>query len=355
MKSVAIIAEYNPFHNGHRYQIAEAKRQTGAEVVIAIMSGQFTQRGEPAVINKFLRAEMAIENCDLVIELPQFYALSYADDFANGGIECAKMLQADCLSFGVESKLETILPLVHSSPKTGQSYARQVGSTSLNEPNNILGYRYMISAQLIYPELQLYPIERIQNQYHDEQLTGTISSATAIRKAVIEQQSFEHALSKRSAQILKSTLPVSWNDFFPFLKYTILSKSHQELREIYMMTEGLEYRLKKYITQAENFTDYMKSLKTKRYTYTRLQRLLCYTLLNIKQIDAHPQIDRLRVLAMNDQGRKYLSTLDSRIVSNTNSLTSPSFDLEIKATSVYNLINNGRLTEFNRPVIYQSI
>lgn len=355
MKSVAIIAEYNPFHNGHRYQIAEAKRRTGADIVIAIMSGQFTQRGEPALISKFHRAEMALEDCDLVVELPQFYALSYADDFAAGGIQCAKMLEADYLSYGIEHAIDSNITLTAASSKSGESYARQVGSTTLDAPNNILAYRYKVSAQELYPELQLCPVERIQNDYHDVRLTGTISSATAIRQAVFDGIHYSEALSSQSADILSSTHPVSWEDYFPLLKYAILTKSHEELKNIYMMTEGLEYRLKKYIRQAEIFKDYMMLLKTKRYTYTRLQRLLCYTLLNIQQCHAYPPIDRLRVLAMNNQGRQYLSALTDQIVTNTNQKNSGSFELEIKATAIYNLHNKSQLNEFNRPVIYKKI
>ncbi|TDM07355.1 nucleotidyltransferase [Macrococcus lamae] len=362
MKSVAIISEYNPFHNGHAYQASLAREMTGAEVVIAIMSGQFMQRGEPALINKFMRAEMALASCDLVIELPQFYALSYANDFAEGGIAVAKLLQATALSFGAEDpdidKLtEAVTQL--NEPHTvdsGKSYAMMMGEGQKDyfSPNNILGMQYVKAAQNNYQELQIFPVKRISNSYHDTEITGHISSATAIRNAALRQDDIQRVVPHSTANILRNAPLVHWEHFFNILKYKLLTTSEEELKGIYMMTEGLEFRLKKLIVETETFAEFMSLVKTKRYTYTRLQRLMCYVLLNICQAESYPVISAVRVLAMNDAGRRYLKELPRDCYyTETHKKNASQFYLEIKATRLHNLMSGSHMTEFNTPVIYK--
>lgn len=361
MKSVAIISEYNPFHNGHAYQAALARTETQSDVVIAIMSGQFTQRGEPAVINKFRRAEMALESCDLIVELPQFYALSYANDFAEGGIAVAKLMQADALSFGAET------PDFHSlhaaanrlfEPAvidSGKSFARMMGENNRDyfSPNNILAMQYIRAAEIHYPEITIVPVQRINNSYHDTEITSHIASATAIRKAALEHAAFDHSVPPRTMQLLAEERLTQWEDFFPLLKYKLITSSSQELRGIYMMTEGIEHRLQKMVMEADTFTEFMKLIKTKRYTYTRLQRLMCYVLLNMTQQDSYPPISGVRVLAMNDKGRQYLRELPhDQCYTVTNKKNAALFQLETKATRLHNLISGSLQTEFNTPVIY---
>ncbi|GGA97612.1 nucleotidyltransferase [Macrococcus hajekii] len=348
MKSVAIIAEYNPYHNGHQYHVRTARRLADADVVIAIMSGQFTQRGAPAMFNKFKRAELALHDCDLVVELPQFYALSYADDFAYGGIRASELLGADCLAFGVEcddfDKLtqeafrEGIVDI-----KSGQSYARMIGHSDLYQPNNILAMQYIRQSK--DSSLSLLPIRRIMNHYHDTAITSSIASATAIREAIINRQDYAHTVPVP----LDSDDAVTWESFFPLLKYSLLTQTPDELRQIYMMTEGLENRLLSHIQKQHSFNDFMAAIKTKRYTYTRLQRLLACTLLNIRH---RPPITDLRILAMNDTGRRYIKGRP-HLHPNINRQNADLFSLEIKATSVYNLVSGIKNDDFNTPVIYQ--
>ncbi|KAA1042700.1 nucleotidyltransferase [Macrococcus equipercicus] len=363
MKSVAIISEYNPFHNGHAYQAELAREQTGADVVIAIMSGQFTQRGEPAIVNKFIRAEMALSACDLIVELPQFYALSYANDFASGGIQAAKLLRADALSFGAEEpdidKLTAAVDLLTepSAVDRGKSYAMMMGEEQRDyfSPNNILAMQYMKAARQINPGLQLVPVQRIDSSYHDTEINGRIASATAIRRAALQHEDVTRTVPSWTGRLLLSEQLLQWEQFFEILKYRLLTSSTDELRAIYMMTEGLENLLKKHIVEAATFSDFMSRIKTKRYTYTRLQRLLCYVLLNIKTSERYPEVSAVRVLAMNDKGRRYLKTLPGEhYYTMTNKKNAPLFHLEIKATRLHNLISGSGMTDFNTPVIYRS-
>ncbi|TDM03929.1 tRNA(Met) cytidine acetate ligase [Macrococcus carouselicus] len=349
MKSVAIIAEYNPYHNGHQYHARTARAQSEADVVIAIMSGQFTQRGEPAIFDKFRRAESALLDCDLVVELPQFYALSYADDFAAGGIRAAELLRADTLAFGAECEdLSQLTAELRRDKKvdisSGESYARMMGDSSLYQPNNILAMQYVRHCQA--NNIELLPIKRVQSAYHDRIITGDIASATAIRAALLKGDDYSQAVP----YLLKPENAVTWDDFFPYLKYTLLTKTPAELRQIYMMTEGLENRLQRAVKAHHDFRSFMAAIKTKRYTYTRLQRLLACTLLNIQQ--SHPVTD-LRVLAMNDTGRQYIKGLP-HLHTNINRQNAALFSLEVRATQVYNLVSGVTQNDFNTPVIYQT-
>lgn len=347
MKSVAIIAEYNPYHNGHQYHAEMARLKSQADIVVAIMSGQFTQRGAPAIFSKFARAESALKGCDLVVELPQFYALSYADDFASGGIRTAELLGCDALAFGAEcDDLEMLTAEAYRvktvDVKSGRSYAQMTGDQAFSQPNNILAMQYIKAAD---SRLELIPVKRIENHYHDTQLTGRIASATAIRRAIAAGHDFSMAVPAA----IDTSLAVSWEDFFPLLKYKIISHTAEELRNIYMMTEGLENRLKSRINASQDFESYMQAIKTKRYTYTRLQRLLACTLLNITGRQA---ITDIRVLAMNDKGRAYIKGLP-HVHTNINKKNASLFPLEIRATQIYNLVSGDRRNDFNTPVIYQ--
>lgn len=355
MKSIGIICEYNPFHNGHKYQIEQVKKLYPKAKIVAIMSGQFVQRGEPAFLNKFIRTKMALEYVDLVVELPQFYAVSYADDFARGGIMIAKKLRLDGLSFGSESGDLNKIDFEIKSPtrediRTGAAYPKLMSADL--KSNDILAHAYLKATKEIYPTLTLIPIPRINNDYTDEFLTGTISSATAIRKNYFNDNDIK-ATMPHSELIVNA---VRWEDYFTLLKYRTLSMTVHELQEIYTMYEGLENRLKKVIHEVKTFDELIEKMVSKRYTRSRIQRLLVYILLNIKEKDIPrlKEITAVRVLGMNDSGRKLIKSIeDIVIVTNVNSASRDYFGLEIKSSEIYNLISGNTMTDFNTPVIYK--
>lgn len=355
MKSIGIICEYNPFHNGHKYQIEQVKKIYPDAIIVSIMSGQFVQRGEPAFLNKFIRTKMALEYVDLVVELPQFYSISYADDFARGGIMMAKMLGLDGLSFGSESGDLTKIDFEITKPtradiRTGAAYPKLMSADL--KSNDILAHAYLKASREIYPDLQLIPVTRINNDYTDEALTGEISSATAIRKNYFNGTSVKETMPN-SVLILNA---VHWEDYFTLLKYRILSMSLQELLEIYTMYEGLENRLKKVISEVRSFDELIERMVSKRYTKSRIQRLLVYILLNIKEKDVIRlrEIPAVRILGMNNIGRNFIKSIeDVVIVTNVNKESRDHFGLEIKATEIYNLISGSTMTDFNTPVVYR--
>lgn len=356
MKAVAIIAEYNPFHNGHLFHINKIKSAFPEHIIVAVMSGQFTQRGEPAFVSKFQRAQMAIQHVDLVVELPQFYAMSYADDFAYGGVTVAQMLQTDTLSFGSESNdlkalMHEAMRLDNTEPTQRDRGYAELMSNGLKS-NDILAVQY-IRQGMHCPGLSFYPVQRVSNAYLDEALTGEISSATAIRKAYYDAANFQHALPQSSLQYIAD--PLNKDTLFQLLKYRIVSSDLSTLRTIYTMYEGLEYRIKKYIHDAESYDHLIERLSTKRYTKARIRRLLTYILLNVPE--SKPQIEAIRVLAMNEQGRHYIKHVKSAcpvpIITNINKQNVHYFSLEVKATDVYSILTGQSQTEFNNPVIYK--
>ncbi|OFO51130.1 nucleotidyltransferase [Nosocomiicoccus sp. HMSC059G07] len=372
MKVLSLITEYNPFHNGHIYHIESSKQLIQPDVTIAIMSGNFTQRGELAVTNKFNRAQEAIKHVDLVVELPTLYAISYADDFAYGGLMAAKMLQTTDIVFGSElddiEKLhsaylkakritkEDLAPLF----KKGYSYPRAMydltNEDAFQSPNNTLGMSYLKARDDLNFDVSMHTIKRTGNNYNDKTLSHSqFSSATSIRESLLNGD-IEDAIQfmpETLAKVIMEDKVVTNEHMFNTLKVIIERSSLKDLKNIYMMTEGLEHRLKKNIRLSNNYESFIDSIKTKRYTRTRLQRLLLYVLLNVTEEDfRNYEVDKLRVLAMNHTGQQYLSTIqDGRFITNLTKKDAPDFYETIKATHIYNTLTQGCVNDFNQPVM----
>ncbi len=378
VRVTSLITEYNPFHNGHIYHIDESRKLTRADIVIAVMSGNFTQRGEAAITDKFTRARYALEHVDLVAELPLKSSISFADDFALGGVHIADLLKSTHLVFGSESGDIDALKQLHADTgesidrerlavliREGYSYPRAVealtGNTDVSGSNNILGLGYLKALDRLKSPITPLTIRRRSNRYNDPALSeGAFSSATSIRNSIMgsEAEKAERFMPPGLVRDIMEAGPVSNERFFESLKLLITHQSPAELREIYMMTEGLEHRLKTMIRGADHYDAYMHRIKTKRYTWTRLNRLMAYILLNIKwsDMESHdvPAINAVRILGMNPKGREYLSTLkdaDVEIITNVNKKNAHHFTDEIMATDVYNIAAGTGRNDFNTPVI----
>lgn len=373
MKSVAMITEYNPFHHGHLYHAKQSKEASQSDVSIAIMSGQFMMRGTPAMFNKFKRAQMATEGVDLVVEMPLVGSLSSSDIFAQTGVKVAEYLQADVLSFGSESgelsqlehaahqliQLENT-PAFQAAIKSGKSYARIVAETLqsylLNRPNNILAVAYLKQLQRQQSTIQPMTIARTEAQHHDtEMYHASIASGTAIRKGIMQgNQTWQMMVPEKNIPLM--TAP--FNDqqrLFDFIKFTILQQTPETLKHIYTMSEGFENRLYRAALSTTDYTSFMQKLKTKRYTYTHIQRILMNVLLNFQYTDVADKIHAVRVLAMTSQGQRYLKYLKTHfperfIVTNINRETAMLFKNEVKATGIYNVLTGDEMTDFNTPV-----
>lgn len=390
MKACGIIAEYNPFHNGHLYQLNEAKNRTGSDVIIVVMSGNFLQRGEPALVDKWTRAEMALANgADLVLELPVSSSVQPADLFAKGAIEILEAVGCTSLSFGAESGegqlyKRTAKLLIDYSKEIDRQFQQQAekGKTyavrmeqaiaavipefpiDVSKPNNQLGLAYAKENYLKNDVFHIEVIKRKQADYHDQNLPkqSNVASATAIRKQLFNaggvQNSLWRFMPDISVELLSNKQLVNWEKYWIFLKYQILSSSTTELKQIYQMEEGLENRLKKAVQTASTFEEFIQSVKNKRMTRTRLQRLCVYVLLQIKKTDLSNKNKRptSRILGFSSAGQQYLNKVKKNtninidLLTTINKKTKEFWALDIKAGEVYQLaLKNTTLNQdFNR-------
>ncbi len=317
LKTCGIIAEYNPFHNGHRYQIEKAREQSKADVMVAVMSGNFVQRGEPAIVDKFKRASAAIENgIDVVLELPYYAATQSATGFAHGAVDICKKAKIDALCFGSEcGNLENLQEIAATSINPdnlrealskGMSYARSYSLlTAEMQPNDILGVSYL-------KELQGSSIEPLlvqrTNGYLDDTLSD-LASAFAIRKALFEQQ--DVTLATPMADVLCQSELVSLEMFYPYLRTFLCMSEKGTLSQYFLCNEGIESHLMKNAMKYEKFADFLSGCVTHRYTASRIRRTILQIMMQFTKLEYAEVKDQvsLRVLAMNDTGRLWLRQL----------------------------------------------
>ena len=338
--AVGIIAEYNPFHAGHAYQIAQIKKVIGAEVV-AVMSGSFTQRGEPAILDKWTRARLAIMGgVDLVLELPFVSAVRSAQGFARGGVRLLESLGViDTLAFGAElADLSTLKRAAEAFAEEsfaeelrrlmsqGTSYAAAVTKilsavTRLDEglirqSNTILAIEYL---RALPEKISPLIIERVGAAYDDLTLRERFSSASAIRAAVRQpSQPWDKIAAQVSAETLdalRTAEPVDEKFLFRPIIAKLLTARVEELQKIYGMTEGLEFRLLN-AAAAKNFRELVTALIGRRYIASRVRRLLLYFLLNVtaEEVAELDATTCARVLAFNERGRALLRKISAPIV-----------------------------------------
>ena len=326
---IGIITEYNPFHNGHLYQIQQVKKQFPDAPLVIAMSGNFLQRGEPAIIDKWHRAAECLANgADLVMELPLMAAVQPADRFAYYGVWTLAQMGVTDLFFGAEHATfdfmhdaQKAMEITGNFNKYHESFAKtyqqviteKVGH-QVDQPNDLLGLAYAKANLKLKAGISLHPIQRKNANYHDIELNdaGTIASASAIREALHHQnQDFEKFVPHQTAQDLKKQPLVSWDDFWIHLKMELLTHLPQELEKIYGMAEGIQYRMIAMAQRSEfagDFDSWIKATKSKRFTYTRLSRLATMTLLHITwddvaSFEAQPY---LRVLGFSKKGQAVL-------------------------------------------------
>lgn len=346
-KVLSIIAEYNPFHNGHLYHLNESKKLTNADITIAVIGGNFTQRGDTSIIDKWSKTKMALENgIDLVIELPLLYSISSAENFASGAIKILNSLGiVDYISFGTEcdniSTLKEISSILQNEPplfkedlnsflKEGLSFpaARQKAISKyfnnddkyldiVNSPNNILAIEYLKALESLSSNISPICINRFKSDYNDSSFSGDIASATAIRKCILDKTN-----TKLSSLMPNSSFSILNNkseDFVPSIKcfekeilYTFRSKSIEEIKSLPDVSEGLEFALKTASLSTNNLETFLNTVKSKRYTLTRLQRICIYSLLNVSKEDINISkntIPYVRILGFNDLGKSLLTKI----------------------------------------------
>ena len=324
-KAVGIIAEYNPFHKGHEYQIQQAKEQTGANIAIILMSGDFVQRGTPAIFAKHQRTAMALlGGADIVFELPSFYACGSAEYFSSGAVSVFNALNSiDFLCFGSESgefdtcrflgklladepklykeKLRSFLKQGLSFPAARKSalaeYLKEkdipFSEDFLDTPNNILGIEYCKSLAAQNSSIVPVTIKRIGSSYHETSLSSEYPSASAIRRELIAAWNTQKFLSDtlKNAQppavkdylcaLLENETFLIEDDFSLLLKYELMKNTPESLCAFSDMSPDLARRIYHHLNTFETFTQFAEQLKTKELTYTRICRALLHVLLNI--------------------------------------------------------------------------
>lgn len=346
-KVLGIIAEYNPFHNGHLHHLQNSLKLTNADYTIAIITGNFTQRGSTSLIDKWSKAEIALKNgIDLVIELPLLYSISSAENFAEGAIKILSSLNVvDYLSFGAETDdivtLNVIADTLYREPKEyknilshelskGLSYpkARENAllmylqdirrfANVLSTPNNILGIEYLKALKKFKSPIMPVAIKRFDVGYNDTTYTENIASATAIRnivknnsldilKKVVPENSFSTILENIK---IGHVLP-DLSTFEKQIIYNLRSMSIEEIANLPDVSEGLEYAIKNAANSCNSIVEFLSIIKSKRYTSTRLQRILLYSLLNITKKDmqiSRKTVPYIRILGFNERGRYIIS------------------------------------------------
>lgn len=346
MKILGIVAEYNPFHLGHKYQLEMAKKASKCDAVAVVMSGNYVQRGEPAIIDKYKRAEMAVYGgADLVIELPFPFACQNAELFALGAIKELKKLNVSAISFGCENtdidllykiadfqlnNKDEYISSLKNFMSEGLSYPSAINNTVkkfLNEnhsfaddlilsPNNTLALEYIKAAKKIDFNVDFVPIKRHIAQHNDKQINHRFSSATAIRNEILSlnMNKAKFSLPKSSCSLIRDYYKEhmifnSLDKYLDLIYYKILSSSKAYIKTIYDVSEGLENKIYDNASKHKSLDDFIMSIKSKRYTYSRIRRILLNILLDIKCEDIEALSDNacaasyVRALALNENGK----------------------------------------------------
>lgn len=345
MEITGIIAEYNPFHNGHLYQIHKIKEQSDS-LIIAVISGSFTQRGEAAIFDKWQRAKAAVKSgCDIVLELPFAFACRSAQDFARGGVTLLNRLGiVNQLVFGAECTDLSILPNIalqlddkafqeklHAHIANGLSYAQAISAALdsdseiamlIKQPNNILAIEYLRSLHLLNAHIHPLLIPRQGAGYHEEEIKGSLASATAIRHALYRVENLSElkavlppASQELTSQNLTSQLPKMNRLYLP-LQAKLLTSNLSDLQKIYGINEGLENRILDHTKTADNWQELIQAVTTKRYPASRIARTLLYLLMGIDK-DSIALFDQTgplyaRLLAVSSQGKTILREIKAQ-------------------------------------------
>lgn len=363
MKSVGIVCEYNPFHNGHRYQIEKAKALSGADCTVAAMSGNFVQRGDVSIFSKYERAKSAVlGGADIVFELPAYFSLKSAEGFARGAVSMLHSLKCDAISFGAECDN---LPLLQKSAqvikeekgdfkailkenlKSGKSFAAARSSAFSSvfknqenvilKPNNILAIEYISALDSLGSNMAIYPVKRIGTEHDSPDISGNFSSASNIRSLIASGKSAEEF-----APALPKENPVFLKDFETLILYALKTATPEKLTSLHGGSDGMWQRI--ISSNAKTLDSLLLSAKTRRFALSRIKRFLLNLLIN-NTLPENLEPTYLRILALNEKGAAFIKeksedfslpviTKPSRIDKNDKI-----FALERRASAVRSLVD----------------
>ena len=370
MNIVGIIAEYNPFHNGHIYHINKIKELYPDSLIIAIINGYFGERGEVSILTKEDKTKIALNNnIDIVLELPFIYGTQSADIFAYNSIKILNELKIDTLVFGSESNdlnlLNKIVDIELNDPeyenrvkeylKEGINYPTALSKalnidTNINNPNDLLGISYIKAIRKINPNINPITILRT-NDYHNNKLDSLIVSASNIRERITNKEDITKYVPKETVNNIKI---INYNELFDLLKFKILTDNDLS---IYLdVDEGIDNRIIKYIKNSTTYEELILNLKTKRYTYNKINRMLIHILIGLtKKDNLNTKLSYIKILGFNNKGQDYLNNIRKDITIPTKvDKDSIIYKYELLSSYIYSKISNANTYDFdlkNLPII----
>ena len=370
-KILGIIAEFNPFHNGHKYLIDQAKSIVNPDCTVIAMSGNFTQRGQASIINKFEKTKTVLNSgANLVVEIPTVYSISSAENFAEGGIKVLIQSKVTHLAFGIEDdNLDTIQliadTLVEENDEfksilkkymdEGLSFAQSRCKAlidylkderieeTINRPNNILAIEYLKAIKRLKANFEIVPVKR----------SNEFKSSTEIRNKIFNNEDYGDDIPEESRLVTMENVGnfINLDYFEKIMIYKLRTMNPNKLSGLADVAEGLDNLMVKYAKETNNLEDLIKNIKSKRYTQTRIQRILLYVLFEITKDDmklSKEIMPYVRVLGMDGIGEKVLKNIDQAVLvtsvkkfyDNCSSDYKRLLDLDIKATNVYSLMSS---------------
>ena len=363
LDKIGIICEYNPFHNGHIYHLEKIKKMFPDSFITLVLSSNFTQRGEISFLTKWDKTRIALKyKVDLVIELPFIFATQSADQFAYYAVSMLECLDIDYLVFGSESDdvdtlknlVSTMLynkqydTLVKEYLDLGNNYPASISKALYNltnvkikDSNDLLGISYIKAIMLNNYRIKPLTIKRTNN-YLNNELDNDISSATSIRKAYLENIDIKKYVPIETIKLL--TINKNYlNNYFYLLKYKLINEIN-ELDKYLDVKEGIDQKIKKVIFKINSYDELVENIKSKRYTYNKLNRMFLHILMNLKKENSNQKINYLRVLGFNQKGRLYLKNIKNNlnipIITNYKDIDDFVLKFELKATILYLQIIN---------------
>ena len=337
---VGIICEYNPFHNGHLYHLNKVKELFPNEIITLVLVGNFVNRGDVSVINKWDKTKLALDyGIDLVVELPFMFATQSADIYAYGAISILDNLKCDYIVFGSESNdIDTLTKIANTNVnikdllKKGYNYPKAIDialkgklNFSINTPNDLLGISYIKAIKKLNSKIKPITIKRT-NDYHNTKVNGEISSATSIRNLIYENKDISKYVP--NTNYIKS---INLNDFYLIIKHKIMTEDLTKYQDIDISLNSL---LKKNILNSNNVEELINNVKHKNYTYNRIKRCLVHILCCLDKKDY--KLDYIRILGFNDKGQKYLNKIKKEVKL---PLLNKYDNYELLVDNIYNLIS----------------
>jgi len=366
MRVIGVIAEYNPFHLGHLYQINEIKKRFPNSIIIVVVSSCFTERGDVSIINKWNKTKICLDNnIDIILELPFLYATQSADIFAKGAITILNKMGIDTLVFGTETdninelKMMADIQLNDKNYQTivkdylnkGVNYPTALSKAikdtlefEINKPNDLLALSYIKQVMLINKDIEVINIKRT-NDYHGKSIDGNIVNASLIREYLLDNKDISSYIPDYNINYIYKDLSI--NKYYHLLRYQIINNINS-LDKFLTVDEGIENRIKKYIYTSDTWEELVSNIKTKRYTYNKINRMLVHILTNLTKEEAKSlNVDYIRVLGFNGDGRNYLNkikkNIDVKLVTNYKENISKLFDLEYRINCIYALNTDNKL------------